>query len=281
MGNRSQVDASEVGLAIGSTVTRFFLGAEDLHYGYWDKELEPNIHNLRAAQERYCEFLISHFPEGVRDVLDVGCGVGNLGRKILAHGYRVDGVSPSVLLTRSARRNLNGDCHIYQGRFEDVQIDKKYDLVLFSESFHYIDIDTALEKARHCLKPRGHLLICEFFKTDAPGKSPLGGGQKLSEFYEKVAKHPFVKLKDIDITEQTAPNMVVSRDMQENLLRPIWDVSFYALETNHPWITRFVKWKFRRKLEKIRRKHFGGERTPEAFRKFKSYRLLLFQAQSA
>lgn len=280
MTNSNKVGASEVGLVIGNTVTRFFLGAEDLHYGYWDDKLEPTIHNLREAQQRYSQFLISHFPEGVRDVLDVGCGVGNLGRKILEHGYRVDGVSPSTLLTRFARRNLDENCHIYESRFEDVRTDKKYDLVLFSESFHYIDIDVALEKARHCLKPGGHLLICEFFKTDAPGKSPLGGGQNLREFYEKVAKHPFVKIKDIDITEQTAPNMLVSRDMQENLLRPIWDVSLYAFETNHPWIARFVKWKFRRKLKKIQRKHFSGERTPEAFRKFKSYRLLLFQTQS-
>jgi len=279
LSNSSKVGASEVGLVIGSTVTRFFLGAEDLHYGYWDDKLEPTIHNLREAQERYCQLLISHFPEGVRDVLDVGCGVGNLGKRIIEHGYRVDGVSPSTLLTRSARRNLGESSHIYEGRFEDVHIDKKYDLVQFSESFHYIDIDVALEKARRCLNPGGHILICDFFKTDAPGKSPLGGGKKLSEFYEKVAKHPLVKVEDIDITEQTAPTIVVRRDMQENLMRPIWDASFYALEANHPWVARFVKWKFRRKLEKFQRKHLGGGSTPEAFRKFKSYRLFVFKTQ--
>lgn len=51
------------------------------------------------------------------------------------------------------------------------------------------------------LKSGGHLVICDFFRTDAAGKSPLGGGHKLSEVYTSLEDHPFDKIDDLDITK--------------------------------------------------------------------------------
>jgi hypothetical protein len=81
------VDSLEVGLVAGLNLFHFFLGTRDLHYGRWGDDLEVSIPKLPAVQKRYSEFLISHIPEGVKPVLDVGCGAGGVALKLLARGY--------------------------------------------------------------------------------------------------------------------------------------------------------------------------------------------------
>jgi hypothetical protein len=87
----TKVDSREVGLVAGLNLFSYFLGTRDLHYGLWQDDLEVCIQNLPAAQQRYSEFLISHIPEGVKRILDVGCGAGGLASELLARGYEVEG----------------------------------------------------------------------------------------------------------------------------------------------------------------------------------------------
>ncbi|MHC4185895.1 MAG: hypothetical protein ACYSR4_08190 [Planctomycetota bacterium] len=85
---KSRKDISrEVGLEIGSVCGKYFLKLEHLHYGYWTDGLEVDISSLRSAQDNYTEFLISHIPDGVKTILDVGCGTGGITKKLLERGY--------------------------------------------------------------------------------------------------------------------------------------------------------------------------------------------------
>jgi hypothetical protein len=43
---------------------------------------------------------------------------------------------------------------------------------------------------------------------------------------------------------------------------------------------KFVKWKFRKKMERYEGKHFSGRRNGLNFKKYKSYRLLLYRNTS-
>jgi len=61
----SKVDSREVGLVAGLNLFNFFIGTRDLHYGYWQDDLEVCIQNLPEAQRRYSDFLIGHIPPGV------------------------------------------------------------------------------------------------------------------------------------------------------------------------------------------------------------------------
>ena len=275
----SKVDSKEVGLVAGLNLFHFFLGTRDLHYGLWGDDLEVNIRNLPLAQERYTDFLIAHVPEGVERILDVGCGAGGVARTLRTRGFRVEGVSPSPLLTEAARQNAGDDFRIHEGRFEDITFaaDDKFDLVLFSESFQYITLDRVLDDARARLAAGGYVLICDFFKTDAPGKSIIGGGHRLDRFRAVLDGSPFEVLEDIDITRETAPNLDIVDQMGRELLLPTGRLIGYFLDRNYPWLARLLRWKYRKKLARIQRKYLSGERNGANFARHKNYRLLLLR----
>lgn len=275
----AKVDSKEVGLVAGLNLFHFFLGTRDLHYGLWGDDLEVNIRNLPVAQERYTRFLIEHIPEGVERILDVGCGAGGVAAALRARGYRVEGVSPSPLLTEAARQNAGDDFKIHEGRFEDIAFaaDDRFDLVLFSESFQYITLERVLDDARARLGPGGHVLICDFFKTDAPGKSVIGGGHRLDRFRAGLEASPFEVREDIDITRETAPNLDIVEQMGRELLLPTGRLIGYFLDRNYPLLARLIRWKYRKKLDKIHHKYLSGERNGANFARHKNYRLLLLR----
>ncbi len=274
-----RVDSREVGLVAGLNLFHFFLGTRDLHYGLWGDDLEVKVQNMPEAQKRYSEFLLSHIPGGVERVLDVGCGAGGVASELIARGYRVEGVSPSPLLSKAARDQVGEDFVIHEGRFEDVRFadDDKFDLVLFSESFQYIDLDRVLEYAKRRLNPGGHVLICDFFKVRAPGRSVIGGGHPIEKFRAALEASGLEVLEDIDITAETAPNLDLVAQMGEKLFLPTAELVGYAFDRNHPWLARLVRWKYQKKLRKIRRKYLSGERNGENFARHKVYRMLLLR----
>lgn len=275
-----KVDSKEIGLEIALIAGKYFLKSDDLHYGLWPEGLEVRLANLPEAQANHSSLIISHIPDGAKTILDVGSGSGAFARQLIEMGYQVDCVSPSVLLARHVREMLEDRGRVFECRFEDLETEKTYDLILFSESFQYVKLSTALDKSLALLNPGGSLLICDFFKTDAPGKNVHGGGHRLTRFYEVIAGRPFKLIEDIDITSQAAPNMTIINDVLMNVGHPVWDLIFRYLDSNFSYVSRFVHWKYKGKLDKIDRKYFSGERNAENFSLFKSYRLLLYQKES-
>ena len=275
----SKVDSKEVGLVAGLNLFHFFLGSKDLHYGLWQEDMEVCIQNLPQAQQRYSDFLLGHIPQGVKRVLDVGCGAGGVASELLARGYQVEGVSPSPLLSEAAQKQAGSEFKIHQGRFEDIEFDAddKFDLVLFSESFQYITLERVLEDARRRLRPGGHVLICDFFKTGAPGRSVIGGGHPIDRFRAVLEASGLEVLEDKDITRETAPNLDIVNQMGRELLLPTFRLIGYAFDRNHPWLARLFRWKYQKKIRKINRKYLSGERSGENFARYKVYRLLLLR----
>ena len=88
----------QVGLVSGFLAGRHFVGAKDLHYGYWQDGVEPTIQNFPRAQEEYCKFILSHIPADAERLLDIGSGAGSVAAHLVARGQKVDCVSPSSFL---------------------------------------------------------------------------------------------------------------------------------------------------------------------------------------
>ncbi|MBT3205264.1 MAG: class I SAM-dependent methyltransferase [Gammaproteobacteria bacterium] len=279
MAKEVKVDSKEVGLVAGLNLFNFFLGTKDLHYGLWNDGLDVTVQNLPEAQKRYSDFLISHFPEDVKTILDVGCGAGGLATELLSRGYQVQGVSPSPLLSEAAQSQAGDDFKIHHGRFEDVKfsVNEKFDMVMFSESFQYITLNMVLDKAQSLLRPGGYIVICDFFKTDAPGKSVVGGGHKFIEFQKVLNDSGLNVLEEKDITKETAPNLDLVNQMGRDLLLPTMKLIGYTFKNNRPWLSKFFTWKFRKKLDKIDYKYLSGERNAESFAKYKIYKFYLLQ----
>jgi len=278
MGKVHKVDSKEVGLEVGLHFFKFFLKSEYLHYGLFEG-LEPDIQNLAKAQENYAEFLILNIPDGVKTILDVGCGSGRMARTLLEKGYQVDCVSPGTLLTNYVKESLGNRIELYNCKFEDLKTAKKYDLVMFCESFQYIPIDRSILGALDVLKPGGFIIVSDFFQTDEPGKSPIGGGHKFKEWEEKKAIFKIKQLKERDITKETSPTVDLVNQMTMEFLHPTWNVIFKLAEDRFPMVIKFFKWKYKKKLAKMENKHFQGQRNGANFAKYKKYMFYLFQLQ--
>lgn len=280
MKKKKKLDSKEIGLDIGLMLGKYFFRTEHLHYGYWTNDLKLDIHNLPKAQENYLNFVISHIPEGAKTLLDVGSGVGKFALKLINIGYDVDCVSPSPLLTKHARDILGDKSHIFESNYENLNTDNRYDVILFCESFQYINLVKALENSLKFLNNNGYLLICDFFKTDAKGKSVMGGGHRLTKFYNLITRYPFELVKEIDITKETALNLKLVNDFLTNVGLPIVNLCSNFLSTNYPLPAKLIQWKYRKKIKKIKRKYFSGERNAENFKIYKSYRLFLYRKQA-
>ena len=268
----------EIGLEIGAICGKHFLKLEHLHYGYWTDDLEVDIFNLHIAQENYVNFLISHIPEGTQTILDVGCGMGQISRKLLDQGYKVDCVSPSAYLAECARELLDDETTIFECFYEQLETDKRYDVVLFSESFQYIPPKEAVDKTLSVLNPGGHMLICDIFQTEAEGRCAVSGGHRLKNFNEVMdAEDSLELITDINITDNTAPNIDIECGLFKDVGLPVMDLAIKFLDSRHRLISKFIQWKFKKKINRIHKKYLSGDRNGENFKKFKSYRLFLYQ----
>ncbi len=277
MGRRKKIKSKEIGLELALIVGRHVFKTENLHYGYWTNGLPVDILHLAQAQENHSDLIVSHIPDAPGTILDVGCGSGRLAFKLTNLGYQVDCVSPSVLLSEHARELLGDRSRIFECPYEELETENRYDVILFSESFQYIDMEKALENSARLLNDGGQLLICDFFRTNTDGEYIFTGGHRLDKFEELIARHPFEALEDIDISEGTAPTLEIISSLGANVVLPVWKLFIRYLESNHPLASRFLKWKYRGKIAKIDRKCSAGKRLIEEFAAAWSYRLFLYR----
>ena len=273
----NKVSSKKIGLDLGLTIGRFFLNTEDLHYGYWPDYKNATIQNLSKAQEEHSKLIISKIPKNVKSILDVGSGSGNLALKLSNLKYDVDCVIPSPYLANEVALKLNNKNKIHIQKFEKINDDKKYDLILFSESFQYVKINQSLTKMTTMLKPNGYILICDFFKRNIPGKSPLGGGHSWEKFIKNISEYPYKLIHNQDITKETAPTIDLLAKFNNDVLTPMVNMSNEYLIDHYPKILKFFKWKFRKRLNKIYDTYLSGNVNGNNFIKFKQYYLLIYQ----
>jgi len=272
-----KVDLKNIGLNVGFIMAKHFYNTEYMHYGYWSDGLEVNTNNLFQAQENYANLLLSNIPEGVKSILDVGCGVGKFAEKLLDAGYEVDCVSPSPYLNTQVRRLLGNRSEIFECYFEHIETNKKYDLILFSESYQYIPVKDSLETSLKLLRETGYILIGDFFVKDVEGKSPISGGHNLNRFYKTVRNYPLTNLVDMDITKETALSLDLVNDVLSDVVHPIWDSIAYYLKSNYPLVSKVFTRFYKKKLDKMQYKYFSNATNGKNFSFFKSYRLLLYK----
>ena len=274
----SKYDSKVVGLDVGLLIGKFFMKTEDLHYGYWPLEKTATAQNFAEAQQRHSQLIINHIPEGVENILDVGSGSGNLAKKLISLGYHVDCVIPSEFLAERVKEKLDENSTIHICKFEAVETNVTYDLILFSESFQYIPMDKSIPKIQKLLSPNGHLLICDVFHKNVPGKSPMRGGHRW-DYFEKIIEESNLKLTcELDITEQTAPTYDFLNQLLTDVAEPISEMTGGYLNYKYPKLTKLIKWNFQKKLNRINHVWFSGKLTGENFIKFKSYKLLIYKA---
>jgi SAM-dependent methyltransferase len=144
-----------------STAKPAHLGGE---YGAWFKD--PLLASAYPARPPYPHGLIQLLRQllggtsGV--VLDVGCGTGELARRLSPYVDRVDAVDFSQAMLDLARRLPGGDAANIRwtlGAVEDVPLNGPYALVTAGESLHGMDFDVVMSRFAQVLTPNGFVAI--------------------------------------------------------------------------------------------------------------------------
>ncbi len=281
----ARMDSREAGLLLAQQLFQ----VDDLHYGWWNAGDQITLANLPAAQAQYNSVLVEcvagHAQSG--RVLDIGCGTGKLLSMLLQLGYEAEGVVPSatlhrMVMERLARQGQRGTT-VFECRFEDFPAPERsaaYDVAIFSESFQYIPIDQSLKMLGRVMRPRGLVVVCDFFRSNPTGTAEggnFGGGHHLDQLYRGVQGAAMTILSDRDITSNMSPNLALVEDLLSNRIAPAVTTLGTFFHSRQPVLTRALRWVFRHKLEKIHRKYLSGDRTQAQFERVKSYRLMLLQ----
>jgi SAM-dependent methyltransferase len=104
-------------------------------------------------------------------VLEIGCGSGQLTRALLARGLHVTALEPGKSLIALARQNLEGagTVEFVHAQFEDALLSHKQFQAVFSASaFHWVDPEVSWQKAADVLVPGGTLALVQYFGLEEP-----------------------------------------------------------------------------------------------------------------
>jgi MPBQ/MSBQ methyltransferase len=205
-----------------------------LHFGLWKKGDKLTLENFQKAQERYLSNLIKFIPKGVKTILDVGCGVGGNAAKLARSGYKVTGICPDPYQGQLFRKNTKGKAQFRLTTLEDFRTDRKYDLILMSESVQYIPFRDGLKKIKQLLKPNGYLLISDYFKKPSAKKVPNLPSSFLSIYLKEVERAGFKVIKEQDITYGITPTLEYGTNVYYNYIRPVLDCIMTTMKVHLP-----------------------------------------------
>lgn len=255
---------------------REVLDLEHLHYGLWQGE-PLDLAGLKEAQERYAQKLADWVPAGVRTILDVGCGSGSMALRLRDRGFEVEGLAPDPYLGEVFAERTGLPFHL--ARFQDFEPERRYDLVLMSESAQYIWLPSLFP---HVLRvaPGGHLLLADYFVLENDGSQAARSGHPLADFLARGADSGCELLRREDVTEQAAPTLELASSWLDRYGIKIAAVVAERSRRRHPWLfglgERLFGARLRRKLEQER-----SLCDPDVFRRLKRYELMLFRVPPA
>jgi ubiquinone/menaquinone biosynthesis C-methylase UbiE len=99
-------------------------------------------------------------------VLEIGCGSGQLTRSLAARGLHVTALEPGRNLMALARQNLEGAgaVEFMNARFEDASCPREHFRAVFSASaLHWVDPGVSWRKIADVLVPGGTLALVQYF----------------------------------------------------------------------------------------------------------------------
>ena len=248
------------------------LNLDKLHYGMWMPEDEFSIEKLKAAQDRYEDYLINKIPSGVKTILDVGCGTGVMTKRLLGMEYDVEGLSPDKNQKKLFTEHLNAKFH--HTTFDDFTPDKQFDCLIMSESAQYIHIEKLFRNTKHALNPQGYLMVCDYFILNQASGVLSKSGHNYDDFMKHARETGFTLVSENDITNDILKTLDFGKDIVEKVILAI-QIGTESFTQKHPFITRLLMLPFRNKIETAKAEIQLLD--SEKFRQNKTYRFLLFQ----
>ena len=128
--------------------------------GFYDEIVIDPCHDRWAS---FLHELWSADPEGVRSVLDLGCGTGLLAGRLIARGYRVVGVDASDAMLAVARERLGPEVTLSRMTLPDLEVEGVFDAAVCTfDGLNYLTPDelrSTIGAVAGCLRPAGWLVF--------------------------------------------------------------------------------------------------------------------------
>ncbi|MGH2349472.1 MAG: class I SAM-dependent methyltransferase [bacterium] len=257
-------------------------GTDHLHWGLWREGDPLDLEHLQAAQERYADHLLGLIPSDVTNVLDVGCGVGGIARKLEERGYRVTALAPDPYQQKQFRKRTGGRIPFVLSRFEDYAPEASFDLILMSESVQYLPLAESFAKARELLRPGGYLLTSDCYRLDSSrGSGAFLPYHFLTEFLGAARPYGFELLDNHDISEAVLPTLQYGQMIFSRYIRPTLRMPLLALKVHVPILYRTLRFGLRRSVKGRRLRDMLRDRltplSPEVFQSHVRYVVHLFR----
>jgi SAM-dependent methyltransferase len=135
-----------------------------------------SYHTRPPYPEEVFALLAGLLAERPGPVLDLGCGTGNIARRLAGTVERVDALDVSPAMLDEARRLPDGDhpgLRWMLGRAEDAPLDPPYALVTAAASLHWMDWPVVLPRLHDALRPDGLLVIIMTDELPPPWRAEL------------------------------------------------------------------------------------------------------------
>ena len=116
----------------------------------------------------YEEWLLANLPARRANVLELGCGVGSLARKLAARFETVDAVDFSESMIAEARRRTRERVDYACADLFDWLRDheQSYDCIVSMATLHHVDLPAALRAMAGALRPGGRMLVIDLEQRD-------------------------------------------------------------------------------------------------------------------
>ncbi len=274
----------KVGDSIDLEIYVKVLGLNSLHLGLWQKGQPVTMDEVPKAQENYTIKLINMFPEEVKTVLDVGAGVGDNAIYLAKKGMKVTCISPSPSQENYFAENVLAEYDnitFIRSRFEDLEINEKFDVVLMSESSNYFPMEYGLDQTIRYLKIGGYLVMGAHFRKD--NRTDFKEMHVHETYLENAKKRGLILIEDIDVTDQ----VIQTVELMHNIFKyipPITDVliDFYkkSFRKKYKFISKLVSMFFKQEIELVKELllNVGPRRTdPKPFLEYLTYRFIAFK----
>jgi MPBQ/MSBQ methyltransferase len=260
------------------------LGLPSLHYGFWEAGSASghlDLDELRDAQVRFTEELVSAIPQGVESVLDVGAGIGDSALEMAHRGYEVTAISPDQNHEQYFLRAPNPRLHFHRSAFEDFESDSQFDLLYFSESINYFDREVGLRQSRRLVKPGGHLLVSGMFFFQ--GEEPFPEDFDLAdlEYVRQAESFGFELVEARDFTRNVLPTVHMAHRALTDHLPPLLRMVETFLRRRTPLTGRLLGWILSPSRKRMERSvaEYQQKMDPEYFATHIRYATLLLRAE--
>jgi SAM-dependent methyltransferase len=266
--------ADDLELALYGTI----FGNNFLHYGYFaDPAIDPetiSFSHLKQAMDDYATLLVERVRPGER-VLDVGCGMGGLLARLDRHGAQPTGVTPNRAHAAHIKRTWP-HIPLIEGTFEQVDVGAatKFDAVINSESFQYIDLDAGMKNVRALLKPAaegGRWINIDYFRLVPSAKNT--SGHLLADFEAACQRHGFTVRERLDVTENVLPSLAYGRLLATRFALPLARFGSDKFFLKRPFWGYLFADKVRAKLDGVKLHTLD----PDVFRREKRYLLFVLE----